>query len=157
MGNPSDAPVTTPREAAAALATLAAHREALADQAPRRPRWYAPTMGLLLGASIAIGALHDPVISVLALPFTLYAFVGLTGIDDWHRVGVAPRRPHGLAAAGVASYLLGILPLVWGGAVLLNRSGRHWALPAAGIVGPLLVVTGRRWLSRLQRRRLLGR
>lgn len=157
MTSPAESTGTTPQEAAAALAALSAHRDTLADQTPRRSPWYYPAMGVLLGVSIAVGALHNPVVNAIALPFTLYAFASLAGIGDWLRVGISPRRLQGPQTVGLAVYLLTILPLVWGGALLLDRAEHHWALPVAGVAVPLLVTAGRLWITRVQRHRLLGR
>lgn len=151
---PSD---TAQRDAATALGRLEAQRADLADRFPRRPRWYYPAMSLLLSAGIAAGVLHNPVISVIAVPFMLYAFVSLAGVGEWQRVGISPRRPRGPRVVGFVVYVLLILPVVWGGAVLLDRRGHPWALIAAGVAVPVLVAAGRVWLTREQRHRLLYR
>lgn len=150
-------PDTTQRAATTTLGELDAQRAELADRFPRRPRWYYPAMGLLLGAGIAVGVLDNPVISVIAVPFTLYAFVSLAGVGEWQRAGISPRRPRGPQVVGFFVYVLLILPVVWGSAVLLDRTGHSWALIAAGVAVPVLVAAGRVWLTRQQRHRLLHR
>jgi hypothetical protein len=143
-----------PDHANAALATLVAQRQILATSRLRRPGWCRPVMALLLGAGIAIGVLHNDVASVVALPFMLYGFAGLAGIDDWRRIGVVPRRPRdrGFVLAALCVFLA--VPLVWDAAIAADRHGAHWALPSAGVAVPLLVVGGRAWIEALRRARL---
>jgi hypothetical protein len=100
------------------------------------------------GAGLAIGALHHEMINVITFPFVLYAFACLTGAGEWQRIGVAPRRPRGLAAAVAVLAAL----TTWIGAITLDQDGHRWALPAAGVAVPLLLTAGRIGLTRLQRR-----
>jgi len=142
--------------ATAELAALAAGREALADQRPRLRLGQSLLMAVVLTAAVSASALHNGVLSAIALPFALYAVISLAGVDDWPRMGVIPRRPRGLAAIGLGLYIFIAVPACWTAAYVVDGRGNRWALPVAGVIISFLVVGGRLWTTKIQRAELQG-
>lgn len=139
----------TPPDPAAALATLQADRDRLAERA-RQPAWRGPVEGLLFFLLFASGSTRDRWV----FPAILVVFIGafaVLRIRDLRRTGIVltGARPGGGSAPVVVTWAV-LSIAVTAVAVWLEVSGR---LPGAMAIGGALVGAGvavvSRWWNRL--------
>ena len=74
----------------------------------------------------ALYVVNRTLVSVIAVPFVLYAYLGL--------IGAIGRRHRGPRAAGAVLFLI-FVGVFWAGAVFLDQGGQRWALLVAGFGG----------------------
>jgi len=142
---------TNRRQAAAGLADLAARRDSLADHVPATRLRETIILATVVGAGLALGALHNTAVNVIALPAVFYALARLTGAGQWQRAGIVPRRPPGFVAAVQGTALILAAPAGLMTAYVLDDRGIGWALPVGAVVVPLLAVAARRGINKLRR------
>jgi hypothetical protein len=144
-----------PREAREAMAAIGASRSWLADRVVA-PTWYHPAFGVLAGALIAVGEVHDWPLFYWAVVVYSVACGALMWINQ-RRVGVGIRYFRGRVSVVFALQVLSLGVLVGVACWLDLGRGMRGALLVAGVLAvPIMVVFGR-WTDRALRVKVAGR